>query len=112
MAELELNLLAIATGAVVHFGVQGIWYSIPPIGNKWMELLDKPEGYWEARQNSKIMAIAFGSAALSSLILAFVFYHITWASSVAWGVHGFGGGASAGFWLWLGSVPKDALKAL
>ncbi len=107
MAEFELNWLAVLAGAVVHFAVQGIWYSIPPISNRWMELLDKPEGYWEERQNPQIMGIAFGTAAFSSLLLAFVFYHITWAATVAWEVHGFGAGASAGFWLWLGSIATD-----
>lgn len=107
MAELELNWLAILAAAAIHFVIPALWYAPPVMGNRWMALLDKGEEYWEARKTSEVMRTAFGSYAAASLLTAFVFFHITAASTSFFEVGGFAGGLSAGFWLWLGSMATD-----
>lgn len=104
---IELDWIAILAGAFLLFVVPAIWYAPPVMGNRWMALLAKPEGYWESRQTPEIMRTAFLSYAVGSLVTAFVFFHITAASTTYWEASGFAGGVSAGFWLWLGSMATD-----
>lgn len=107
METFDLNLGALAAGAAIHFVVPAIWYAPALMGNRWMKLLDKPEGYWETRQTPQVMRLAFGSYLVASVITAFVFFHFVAAGTSFFDSHGFEGGAVTGWWLWLGSMATD-----
>ena len=94
---MDVNYLAIATGAVLSMVIGAIWYG-PVFGKKWMEIVGVNPGDEEARKKmQKSAGPLYGIQFLMTLFQVFVLAHLIADTEIA-------GGLERSLWIWAAFV--------
>lgn len=102
----DVNLVAVATAAVVSMLVGFLWYSPMLFGKQWMKLMGKSEEDMEKAKGDmgRVYFISFVANLVMACVLG-VLINFVGASKAMQGMQ-------VGFWVWLGFVATTMLTGV
>ena len=103
MIDFNINYVSVLAAAVVNMVLGYLWYG-PFFGKMWMKLTGRTK---ESMEKDKAqMPIVMGSMFLGALVMAYVLAHFVQLAGATTLI----GGATVGFWAWLGFVATTMLQ--
>jgi len=98
MQDPQINLLMVLIAALLNNIIGALWYSPLLFGEAWRRALGKTKEDFQVMQKDSMRAM--GLNAIAILFLTYVFAHFILAVNAETAL----GGATAGFWVWIGFV--------
>lgn len=105
----EVNYLAVLVAGLAGFSLGAVWYG-PLFGKKWQALMGFTEESMKSMAMTPAKAMALG--AVSSLVMAYVLFHVTVYASAYLQVAGLNAGLTSAFWMWVGFVGPVSLGSV
>lgn len=94
MMQVDVNWWAVLAGGVASMILGYVWYSMPVFGKTWAREIGKSADDLKKSANGGMYFLMF----LSALVLSYIMIHFV----VYAGAKDAMGGATTGFWAWLG----------